>query len=269
MDYSNILQSTTPGQSLRNLVISGGKAEFDLEVTGDSSAYKANPGVAFSKHPLCQYYYGGKQVTMQLSTTDDPITTGAPFSLGSAAQAISNLRIVGASQGVGKMDILKYASNFSSVDSNKLRDTIHKNAAELTRQRTSSDTPINSVLYKSCNKSDGDIKVSGDLNYETLITKNCNVLISGDLNPSGKKFGIIALRDDSTNESIGNVYVDADVRYINALIYADGGLISTGFGDGDRLPNYASSSNRGATLDNQLVLVGSLFTRNTIGGSIL
>lgn len=53
-------------------------------------------------------------------------------------------------------------------------------------------------------------------------------------------------------------------------MYADGGLISTGFRAGeDTAVNYRDSTIRTSSLQKQLVIKGSVFTRNTIGGAIL
>lgn len=82
--------------------------------------------------------------------------------------------------------------------------------------------------------------------------------------------GIIVLRDDAQRTDLGNVYVHKGVQYIQSIIYADGGLISTGFQTGqDTAGNYRDSTARTSALQKQLVIKGSLFTRNTIGGAIL
>ena len=67
---------------------------------------------------------------------------------------------------------------------------------------------------------------------------------------------------------MGNIYIQPGVKYIQAAIYADGGIISTGFSN-DTVGNYKDSTTRTNTLSGQLVINGSLFTRNTIGGAIL
>lgn len=96
--------------------------------------------------------------------------------------------------------------------------------------------------------------------------KNGNLKIAGNFNTGGKKFGIIVLRDDATRSDLGNIYIQPSVRYIQSAIYADGGIISTGFKSGeDTVGSYKDSATRTNTLSEQLVIKGSLFTRNTIG----
>ncbi len=50
-------------------------------------------------------------------------------------------------------------------------------------------------------------------------------------------------------------------------MYADGGIISNGFLN-DTVGNYKDSATRTNVLSEQLVIKGTLFTRNTIGGAI-
>jgi hypothetical protein len=52
--------------------------------------------------------------------------------------------------------------------------------------------------------------------------KNGNVVINGNLNLNHKKLGVIVLKDDQADSSLGNVYVTPEVAYIEAAIYADG-----------------------------------------------
>jgi len=60
----------------------------------------------------------------------------------------------------------------------------------------------------------------------------------------------------------GNIYITPTVKKINALIYADGGIISA---DSNGTVYETDSASRTNALQNQLILVGSVFTRNTIG----
>lgn len=94
---------------------------------------------------------------------------------------------------------------------------IRKKATELIRGLTDGQT-VNGVHYE-----EGDITISGDsFTYETLIVKNGNVIINGNLNLNHKKLGVIVLKDDQADSSLGNVYVTPEVGYIEAAIYADG-----------------------------------------------
>jgi len=60
----------------------------------------------------------------------------------------------------------------------------------------------------------------------------------------------------------GNIYITPNVKYINAIIYADGGIISA---ESHGIVYETDSTSRTNALQNQLILVGSVFTRNTIG----
>ncbi len=96
---------------------------------------------------------------------------------------------------------------------------------------------------------------------KTLIVLNGNVQIAGDItygNIVDDSFGIILLRDKAgPYPERGNIFVHEDVQKISGTIFADGG-----FFNGTSL----STANTGPR-NKQLRLVGSLFSRNTIGGS--
>lgn len=107
-----------------------------------------------------------------------------------------------------------------------MRAIIRKNAYALIRSRTSSETSvIGGVKFIEGNYT---LPLASP-DYETLVVKNGNLTISANFNTLGKKFGIIVLRDDTTRSDLGNIYVKPGVRYVQAAIYADGGLISSGF----------------------------------------
>jgi hypothetical protein len=89
-----------------------------------------------------------------------------------------------------------------------------------------------------------------------------------ELNLASKKLGLIVLRDTTAIDK-GNIYVWANVQFISAAIFADGGIISSEFKIGeDRIENYADSPTRTSKLKKQLVIEGSIITQNTLGGSL-
>ena len=89
--------------------------------------------------------------------------------------------------------------------------------------------------------------------------QNGNLSITGDISrPNGNPLGIIVLKnnysvssDPSTTQ--GNIYVANSVANIDALIYADGALLSNDYQ---------------ALRSTPLRMTGTLFTRNTIGGAV-
>ena len=116
----------------------------------------------------------------------------------------------------------------------------------------------------------GDTTLAWEINYETLVVVDGNVTITDNVNNSKKKFWIIVLKDNyDVNKDIewkGNIYIKPNVTQINAIIYSDGALIST---DNSWKVYSEDSSTRTANLNKQLILNGSVFTRNTIGWAIL
>jgi hypothetical protein len=125
---------------------------------------------------------------------------------------------------------------------------------------------VNNVKYIDANKWTVKVEISWEINdYETLIVKNWNVIISWDLNTTNNKLWIIVLNEDLSNKTLWNVYIKPNVNYINAIIYADGSVISA---DSSWNPFMTDSSDRTLALQKQLVLRWTLFTRNTIGWAV-
>jgi len=99
----------------------------------------------------------------------------------------------------------------------------------------------------------------------TLIVLNGNVLIPGDLTyaTAADSFGLILLRDEAGPEPLlGNIFVGSAVKELNGTLFADGAFFS---GNSVSLAN--ANTNAGGSRSNQLLLVGTLFAKNTIGGS--
>ena len=164
-----------------------------------------------------------------------------------------------------KQTITWQKNNFSDISKIETKTDIRKNAFILTKLMTSWRT-VNKVKYVEWI----DETITGDQDYETLIVKNGNVIITGNLNTSKKKLWIIVLKDNY-NISDGynwkwNVYINNWVTYINAAIYTDWWLISS---NGSGTPYITDSSNRTNSLQKQLTFKWSLFSKNTIWGAIL
>lgn len=104
--------------------------------------------------------------------------------------------------------------------------------------------------------------------YEVLVVNNWNVIIDWDLNTNKDKLWIIVINDDYNvlnNNQEWNIYIDKDVNYINAMIYADWWIISSE----SSFPYLQDTINRTIDLWNQLIIEWSIFTRNTIWGAVL
>lgn len=121
---------------------------------------------------------------------------------------------------------------------------------------------------------EGDVTVSSGFSG-TLAVKGGNVFIDADVDGDPGEAGILVFSDDGEG---GNVYVGPDVTTIVASLFLDGSFQSY---DGDSsninsdgIMDWDAASTDGdgdahrlATLEHQLYLVGSLVSRNTVGGS--
>ncbi len=100
---------------------------------------------------------------------------------------------------------------------------------------------------------------------KTLIILNGNVIFSGDnsyANPATDSFGLILLRDEAGPEPVrGNIFVKDTVQKLNGTLFADGGFFSGNTYD------LALANTDNASRAKQLRLIGTLFAKNTIGGS--
>jgi hypothetical protein len=108
-------------------------------------------------------------------------------------------------------------------------------------------------------------------NNDTIIVEEWNFYIDINMNKT-KNLWIVVLKPNYNIEEWyktdwwwGNLYIETNVTYINAIIYAEWGLIST------HLYNVLDTNNadRTALLNKQLVMYWSMFTRNTIGWTLL
>ena len=126
-----------------------------------------------------------------------------------------------------------------------LRNTLTSNIANLTRGVADGNIVNGVVQYHR------DVRYSSlaDKSFSTLIVYGTLII---DQNIDTLKW-LIIMKDASGNK--GNIIVENDVTYINALIYAEGILMG--------LSTNAMQANQ----DLQLVLKGILLSRNTVGGS--
>lgn len=155
-------------------------------------------------------------------------------------------------------------ANISNLYNTEQRTIIRKNAYDYVKSMKSWEV-LNGVKYVN-----GNITISWYQNYETLVVTNWNVIINDNLNVDKKTFWIIVLKDgyniDNDFNTSGNIYITPNVTQINAIIYADGWIISA---NTSWTPYLQDSIQRTQDLKQQLILNGSVFTRNTIWGAIL
>lgn len=216
--------------------------------------------------PYINYNIGWTDIKYLLSETENSQDI-SPIWINNPDEAMMWVRIVWSSQWSGKNSIVTWKNNFSDISKSDTRTLIRKKAIILTKWMKSWNW-INWIFYKDCSGS--DYQLPSIPIYETLILKNCNLTIKSDINIAWKKSGIILLRDDQSKETLANIYVDRNVKYINAIIYADGWFISSWFNSSqDRVENYKDSEDRINDLQKQLVFKWTLFTRNTIWWAIL
>lgn len=183
------------------------------------------------------------------------------------------LKVVWTLQWDWKSSITWQEENFSDLSKWSLRADIRKNAYIITKWLDWSwDWEIlDWIRYVEWS----DVVLSTEpSDYETLIVKNWNVIITDtNFNQSWKKFWIIVLKDGfdvkTDYDDKWNIYIDNDVLYINAALYADGWLITSNYDWSTNTLYDVNNSARTSALQKQLVIKWSLFTRNTIGWSVL
>lgn len=171
------------------------------------------------------------------------------------------VKIIWMLQGDGKQTITWQEQNISDISSPQARKEIKKQAQKLIAGMTSGIV-VNGVKYV-----EWDVTLSWNQSYETLIVKNGNVTITGNIT---QNIGIIVLHDWDTSKSVygtynkGNIYIAPAVQTLTMIAYADGSLLSINAS----WILLQSSVTRSNILKNQLFIVWSLFTRNTIGWSL-
>ncbi|MDD5770241.1 MAG: hypothetical protein PHE25_04670 [Candidatus Gracilibacteria bacterium] len=262
--YDNINHKFANGPSNINSS-SNMKYLFTVDAKTDAGVSIA-PKIKLSNNPIISYILNGEDIKYRLSaTTNDTGPIILNGILNNLNKSVSGIKIVGTSQLDGKSQLTSQGTNYTDLSTSDIRTQIRKNAYTYISSMTSGQI-VNGVKYVVGE----DVTISGnDLGYETLVVKDGNITISGNLNNSGITLGIIVLKDnyDVNNDysNKGNIYVNEGVQTINAIIYADGGFISA---DNNGNPYTSDTLSRTNNLQKQLVLKGTLFTRNTIGGAI-
>jgi hypothetical protein len=126
----------------------------------------------------------------------------------------------------------------------------------------------------------GTVRLGGTIEgVGTIVIEDGNLVVEEDLSyENGASLGVILLNTASESyPKIGNIYVDPEVKNMVGVYFSDGGIMSlsplwdtsTGFGySAEKLWGASDISNRDG-LKNQLLIEGTILTRNTLGGSEL
>ncbi|MCH8518901.1 hypothetical protein LAT59_04025, partial [Candidatus Gracilibacteria bacterium] len=191
----------------------------------------------------------------------------SPITLGFNDSAIEPVRIIGQSIDIGGDD----NDSHHNMSTQNTRNTFRRNIVRGIQGRVH-NTTVGGVRYIDGSQLHGNTyTLSGTPNYQTLVVRDANILIESNFNIGGAPIGLIAMKSTGysvTNkgyEDIGNIYIEPNVSQIHAIMYADGGIIST---SGGQALGYNSAS-RSSILSSQLYIKGSIFSRNTLGGSEL
>jgi hypothetical protein len=253
------------------------KTNFVMDYIGTN---KINPTAGIAQaNPWISYVIDGQTVRYRLTPTPvwgtiDPITRTSIFRWLQSLWALQ-----GNILSQDKQVITGQNANTTNISRSVLRNRMIKNVALLTRGRQVQTLAQcnNPSLYNF-----GTCYIVGDLtlnlwntgtpgilnqNYDTLIIKNGNLTILWSGSVITKNLGIIMLNDtlSLSTSAKWNVYIGPDITYMKTIIYADGGIISV---QSNGIPYGVDSPQRTKDLSKQLIIEGSLFTKNTIGGAI-
>lgn len=231
-----------------------------INTSTDATSLNTNPWLKLAS-PIISYDLGWQKVKYYLSEQDSWNDTSPIKNIWSEFLWV---KIIWSLQWWWKQELTWQKSNISDLSKIDIRTSIRKNAYSYIKSMTHWQI-VNGVKYIDW---DITLNASSNLWYETLVVKDGNVIISGDLTQS--KLWIIVLKDwydvNSWFNGKWNIYVKPNVQNINAIIYADWWLMST---DSDGNLYTSDSTDRTSVLKNQLTIYWSLFTRNTIGWAIL
>ncbi|MBS8121971.1 hypothetical protein [Candidatus Vampirococcus lugosii] len=257
--FGNTLKVNGTGYALVTTGFDSRDTDLEMVVNYDGGNIDGDPRL--TTDPYIFYTVDGKDVRYRLSDGNEPNDRRVTYIPTNTSYL--NIKIIGQSQTVGRQDVTGQAQNFSSMSTSNFRNSFRRKVLEYTRGWEYDDNK-DGVLYLD---GEGDTIEYSSISdtFETLIIRNGNLLIDEDINHMK---GIVVIRDDVREDTLGNIFVNQDVQEINAYIYGDGGLISFDKDENDSYNNYSDSFKRRENLENQLVLEGRLYTRNTVGGAI-
>lgn len=176
---------------------------------------------------------------------------------------------------VGESRLLRIGG-INAVD---IREEVTRNAYELTRgvspeidyNLTNLDFTNQSIFYFK----GGTVKLSGNIKgIGTIIIEDGNLFITDDLvydDSVRDSLGVILINSAiGTQPVFGNIFVKASIKNIVGTYFADGAFTSTTILE-SATPAIDDVLDRSdfSVLGTQLLLDGTLFTRNTLGGALL
>ncbi|MBS8122539.1 hypothetical protein [Candidatus Vampirococcus lugosii] len=265
IDYKmeGFLSETIPTDTV-NYVLTGSENEnlgssrpkkiyFDTTMNYIGHGILGTGNIKTSPHIL--YKIGGEDIKYHLGSS----TTADDNTMYLKDIKLMGVKIIGMMQGQGRQSVYGIDPNATNVSTSDVRNIFRKRASLIIRGLSSGEKS-GTIHYK-----EGDLDIS-DLSYDkndTLVIKNGNLIIDQNVD---KNLGIMLIRDDLSDRTMSNVYVKPNVTYIKAAIFAEGGFVSADV-NGD--PFDKNDIVRTNSLSDQLVLEGSIFTWNTIGGALL
>ncbi len=210
------------------------------------------------------YTLDGKIVKYRLSYNNTP---DIPLQLWNTGELKNPVKIIGKLQWVWNTQNLSERQNFTNINSNALRNIFRKNIWKNISNRKSGTTVWGVKYIDKTWDFDKLYILEPNPDFETLIVRNGNIHIQSDFNISWKSIGLVSIIDGGYNkqngfEKIGNIYIEPEIKTINAFIYADGALVSTQAW----IPISWDVTTRNTNLQKQLFINGALFTRNTLAG---
>jgi len=170
-----------------------------------------------------------------------------------------------------------------NVTTDDIREDVTRNAYKLIRNKASvsgvvdlSNLTDGGVLYYK----GGSVRLIGDTvgpGRHTIIIEDGNLFIENDFDyatTGNNSLGFILINSNQTQKpTTGNIFIKNKVKHFVGTYFADGSIMSTtkenpGINDGT-VRDTKAAENPNTGLGRQLILDGTLFTRNTFGGAMV
>ncbi len=197
--------------------------------------------------------------------------------------------------GVGKSNII----TMGGVSAQDIREDIVRNAYELTRGIVSQKTnyfdlesgytfnKYDNILYikgSGQNTPNNLVKLGGEFTgIGTIIIEDANILIDKNMSygDSESSLGIILINTKTfqakypykEGPETGNIYITPEVKHIIGTYFAEGSLLTAIYSGEGTLPdpdhnNISTLEKRSQNLIYQLIIEGTILTKNTLGGVV-
>ena len=164
------------------------------------------------------------------------------------------------------VDISSENWEISTMSSSDVRNNFRRDVLRSLQSRIH-NTTVDWVKYINGTRLSWDTySIAWTPDFETLIVRDANIVIENNFNIWWSPVGIISVTSNAYSvenqwyQNIWNIYIDAQVWQIHAMMYADWAVVST--------INWSvipySSSQRSEQFWNQLYIKWSIFSRNTV-----